>query len=745
MKKFKKYMKNGINKLKNLMPRYKELSDGWKGGLIVLTTVTLICVILQGYKLFASHGILDFIIGTSLTCITVIFLISFSLLVLGLLGKIPLIAIGCILIAFALLSLSLFNTYSIESTFAACMVVIFLSIIFGAIIYKLIKGHYRKTSTYKKISAWVIAAVSFGVILGSIYWSNVTIGNRTSMVNAKNVNEFKDAYPSTANPAKEGDYKTESLTYGSGKDSRRKEFGENASIVTNTVDGTNFVSNWNFLRKKYLGYGPDEMPINGSVMYPEGDGPFPLVIMVHGNHNMPESSDTGYEYLGKLLASRGYIFASIDENFLNTSAYDDMLSYNGIRNETPARAFIILEHLKAFDNFNKSKNNPFFNKIDMNNISLIGHSRGGEAVAVAAALNKLKTYPDDGSIKLNYNYNIRSVVAIAPVDGVVKPTGKSIELNDINYLVIQGSNDMDVSSFMGYSQYKRVNFTPGTENYKAAVYIYGANHGQFNNNWGKEDVFGLGGHYFFNIGNIISKDDQNMAAKVFVSAFLDSTIKGKLEYKNIFKDTRYADKWLPNTIYLNDYNDAKTTTICSYDEDMDLNTTTLPGGSIDGKNFSVWTEKRIEQKSGSMDNNSAYLSWDISPNKDIPEYIISVPPAEINITQNSALVFSLADYSKDNNKLIDLTIRLYDKNGNTAELPLSYFHPLQNILKIEMLKFPFNCLAKNSEPVFQKFIFSMNDFKQINPKFNPQELDKIEFIFDKTKEGTVFLDDIGID
>ena len=66
MKKFKKYMKNGIDKLKNLMPRYKDLSDGWKGGLIVLTTVTLICVIFQGYKLVASHGILDFIIGTSL-------------------------------------------------------------------------------------------------------------------------------------------------------------------------------------------------------------------------------------------------------------------------------------------------------------------------------------------------------------------------------------------------------------------------------------------------------------------------------------------------------------------------------------------------------------------------------------------------------------------------------------------------------------------------------------------------------
>lgn len=385
------------------------------------------------------------------------------------------------------------------------------------------------------------------------------------MVNAKKLNKFKDAYPSTDNPAKEGDYKFKFLTYGSGEDGRRKEFDKGASILTNTVDGRKFVTNWNFLRKKYLGFGPDKMPINGSVWYPEGNGPFPLVIMVHGNHNMPESSDKGYEYLGKLLVSRGYIFVSIDENFLNTSAYDDMLYFNRIKNETPARAFVILEHLKAFDKFNKSKGNPFFNKVNMNNISLIGHSRGGEAVAVAAALNKLNTYPDNGSIKLDYKYNIRSVVAIAPVDGDVKPAGKSIELKDVNYLVIHGSDDMDVTSFMGYSQYKRVTFTFGTENYKASVYVYGANHGQFNNSWGKRDVAGIGGYCFFNTGNLISKNDQNMIAKVFISAFLDSTIKGKLEYKNVFKDTRYAERWLPNTIYLNDYNDSKTSTICSYD------------------------------------------------------------------------------------------------------------------------------------------------------------------------------------
>ena len=50
---------------------------------------------------------------------------------------------------------------------------------------------------------------------------------------------------------------------------------------------------------------------------PEGEGPFPLTLIVHGNHNMIDYSDDGYGYLGSLLASRRIIAVSVDENFLN--------------------------------------------------------------------------------------------------------------------------------------------------------------------------------------------------------------------------------------------------------------------------------------------------------------------------------------------------------------------------------------------------------------------------------------------
>ena len=82
-------------------------------------------------------------------------------------------------------------------------------------------------------------------------------------------------------------------------------------------------------------------------------------------------------------------------------------------------------------------------------MSLIGHSRGGEAVAHAALLNKLPYYSDDATIKLDYNYNIKSIIAIAPVDGQYAPGNTRTKLKDINYFVIHGSQDGDVTSFAG--------------------------------------------------------------------------------------------------------------------------------------------------------------------------------------------------------------------------------------------------------------------------------------------------------
>ncbi len=61
-------------------------------------------------------------------------------------------------------------------------------------------------------------------------------------------------------------------------------------------------------------------------------------------------------------------------------------------------------------------------------------------------------------------------------------------LENINYCTIQGSHDSDIPSFYGLNQFDRVKFTGANDWFKSAVYVYAANHGQFNTIWGNFDV-----------------------------------------------------------------------------------------------------------------------------------------------------------------------------------------------------------------------------------------------------------------
>lgn len=64
----------------------------------------------------------------------------------------------------------------------------------------------------------------------------------------------------------------------------------------------------------------------------------------------------------------------------------------------------------------------------MRQIALIGHSRGGEAIAIAAAYNEMAHPPDNGNIQFDYNFSIRSLISIAGTDGQYLPSGKPLPL-----------------------------------------------------------------------------------------------------------------------------------------------------------------------------------------------------------------------------------------------------------------------------------------------------------------------------
>uniref|UniRef100_UPI0025C1CF57 hypothetical protein n=1 Tax=Maribacter sp. TaxID=1897614 RepID=UPI0025C1CF57 len=366
------------------------------------------------------------------------------------------------------------------------------------------------------------------------------------------------------NPAAAGSYTVKTFTYGSGTDEQREEFSSGVKFKTTTVDGSLLIPDWKDKKKKwreqYWGFGAKNFPLNGRVYMPEGDGPFPLTLIVHGNHSMIDYSDDGYGYLGSLLASRGIIAVSVDENFLNGHWSGD---FRG--KEMPARAWLLLKHLEQWRNWNGEVGHELSNKVDMDNIMLVGHSRGGEAVSIAAAYNPLPYFPDQAKEKFNFNFNIKGVVALAPTD---YRYDRKIVLKNINFLSIQGSYDADEVSFWGMRPYRRLQYTDSISRFKAGVYIHHANHGQFNSTWGNSD-FGAPSKWLLNLQPLLKEEEQQEAAKVFISAFAEASLKNNQEYRSIFKNIASAKKWLPVEHYLTSFEASNFHTIADFEEDID--------------------------------------------------------------------------------------------------------------------------------------------------------------------------------
>jgi dienelactone hydrolase len=406
-----------------------------------------------------------------------------------------------------------------------------------------------------------------------------------------------------SNPADRGSFVVKRTFYGSGTDIKRPEFGKDVAIKTKTVD----VSPYATVaapqakdRKKFWGFDLKKAPINARVWYPEGDGPFPLALIVHGNHNWREFSDPGYEYLGDLLASRGFILASVDENFIN-----------GLSAENDGRAWLLLKHLEVWKQFNETASGPFYHRVDMNNIAVMGHSRGGEAAAIAATFNRLKYYPDDFKQEFKFNFNIKAVVAIAPVDGQYKPTGQFTPLENVNYLLIHGSHDGDVSTAVGLRQYERLRFTDGQPWFKSVLFMYRANHGQWNTVWNNKDNGPRSGRSL-DLRALIDPEDQRQFAKVVISGFLEATLHQKRDYVPMFRDHRTAGQWLPKTMYTTRFQESGYHALAEFGDDIDLTTGTARGVTITAENLSTWRENGLVFRGTGNDpqnHNAAWIGW----------------------------------------------------------------------------------------------------------------------------------------
>jgi len=558
------------------------------------------------------------------------------------------------------------------------------------------------------------------------------------------------------NPALAGKFKFQSMTYSPGTDHWREEYGTSTTIKSKTVDATRLLPDWKGKKKKwrerYWKFGPKEFPLNGRISLPEGEGPFPLVLIVHGNHNMIDYSDDGYGYLTELMASHGVIGISVDQNFINGHWSGD---FRG--KEMPTRAWLLLKHIELLQEWNQTAGHKLYQKIDEEKIALVGHSRGGEAVNIAAAFNTLSHFPDDALEAFDFNYNIKGIVSIAPTDYRYH---REISLMDINYLSLQGSYDADESSFWGLRPFHRLSYSGEEEYIKAGVYIHRANHGQFNSTWGDKD-FGGAMAWTLNRAPLMLPVEQQEVAKVSIMSFIQYVLLDNPSYLPILKNTSYGKDWLPDYPYLNHYRSTADVVLENFEGDIRLNQGNY-AASMQAEDLAIWREEELKTQNGeSLRNNCLILGWDTTTDS-----LQSLKPSfsfnfdnALELRQDSFDYFflelgqgSLKELKSKNKKLksdsMNLAIRFHwnDQNENSYQVMLNEIQTLTPILKSQLMKWNFlekDMFGERHEIQMEYFKIPLKAFG-IEQTLPVASLKNVSFELDASPFGIMAIDNLGL-
>ncbi|MCR5327291.1 MAG: hypothetical protein K6E12_00345 [Saccharofermentans sp.] len=592
--------------------------------------------------------------------------------------------------------------------------------LFGRVIWGFIR-----TRRFKQVTAYI------ALVLCVAYVSMFCFFYRTDSFGDSRVdfyNSIEGASVSTvagfSDYLENGPYTVSTLSYGP---------EDTDDILTSTIDLTVFEQTkeaedpitalvWLASDRDY-----SQTPIKGQIWYPEGQKGCPVFFIVHGNHDSATPSYLGYEFLGQYLASNGYAVISVDENIINELGAGNDL-----------RAYVLLENMKALFSLSDSSDSPLSGLFDKERLAIGGHSRGGEMVATAYLFNDLDAYPEDGNIRFDYHFNITSIVAIAPVCDQYRPVGRSVEITDVNYLLIHGSNDQDVSSMMGEKQYNNITFTSETDELfvKSSVYILGANHGQFNSLWGQYDMAPMGKGYL-NTNNFIDEGDQKKIAKAYIRTFLDSTVLGDDTYASLLSDVSSYEGDLPDTVYVTNYEDSSRVTLCSFDDTVDI-VNSGNGTAVSVAGSSGWTYVPYDRGfGGESEEYVLSVNWDEESSPSV-----SFAFDDIDISEG-AVSFAIADMREDTADMdsgLDYTVTLTDSHGNTisADCPVLVYHSFA----VQLCKQDIFFGSYEYKHQLQTVIITPSMFGN-SSSFDFTSVTGITITTDGTEEGSIIFDDVA--
>jgi hypothetical protein len=545
-------------------------------------------------------------------------------------------------------------------------------------------------------------------------------------------------------PGAPGPFMVERLSYGSGADDRRPAFGVDADLITPTVDASAALRllghGADEARQAFWGFGREALPLDGLVWAPRGAGPFPLALIVHGNHAMGDFSEDGYAYLGEHLASRGVITVSVDEDFLNGSWAGD---WQG--SEQLVRAWLLLLHVDQWRDWNADPTGPFAGRVDLDRVAVIGHSRGGEAAAVAAMLADRTDPPRAGLDPWPTGLRISAVVAIAPSDGQYAP---GVRLENVDFLTLQGGFDSDARAWSGIRQYARSQL--GDDGFKAAIWSYRANHGQFNTAWGRDDQGPFSGtHLAF--APLLRADEQEDLAKTAIGAFLEVSFNGHDDYRGLFQRPMTGREWLPEDIILVRSASAGAVGLTGASPDQPAEGLTI---TSDGLTASAARVLPLRALQPDQVTRAVQARW--TPAADRAVWAVSgIANLQVTPDRSTEVRFALADGTVGEGTTtprLDIEVEVVDGDGTTVALPLDAFGALPPPLPVHLAKHDLLqatttidiSLRTPVERVLQTYAIPLAAFAAVDPAFSVETLDAIRLRIDRSTAGALWIADLSL-
>lgn len=268
-------------------------------------------------------------------------------------------------------------------------------------------------------------------------------------------------------------------------------------------------------------------PTDGTITYPgNGAGSCGLAPIGGGSVVLfltgAGFSLSDYTHVTEHLARRGYLVIAVDApESLPTQHCGGALHCAEDRAEQSVR---FAEWWLSTD--------PIAAAYDTNRISVVGHSRGGEASFFAARYIR-----DSGTL----DAQVPAIVALAPSDTpLVLATVDASDASSV--LVVAATRDEDVPTFQPYGLYERLGTEFGSESpgeistldrvERALITLEHANHRQFSNLCGMPPGQCAGTQL-----GLMPCDIQHSVTRGLVSAWLDWQVEGHDPYRRYFDGT----------------------------------------------------------------------------------------------------------------------------------------------------------------------------------------------------------------